>query len=126
MSLNNQIKVQENQLCVLYIYMYYNTGEAEIDCNMLRSTTCDTSIATFCLVYNHRPDENTLGIQRNAIPLLTFVYITLCPMLQNLGSDQKRNVPYFLIVIPSVSQKSIPSAVAYYYCAWYNFLCNRH
>ena len=70
--------------------MYYNTGEAEIDCNMLRSTTCDTSIATFCLVYNHRPDENTLGIQRNAIPLLTFVYITLCPM-QNLGSDQKRN-----------------------------------
>ena len=60
--------------------MYYNTGEAEIDCNMLRSTTCDTSIATFCLVYNHRPDENTLGIQRNAIPLLTFVYITLCPM----------------------------------------------
>ena len=66
---------------------YYNTGEAEIDCNMLRSTTCDTSIATFCLVYNHRPDENTLGIQRNAIPLLyllTFVtlvvYITLCPL----------------------------------------------
>ena len=76
--------------------MYYNTGEAEIDCNMLRSTTCDTSIATFCLVYNHRPDENTLGIQRNAIPLLTFVYITLCPM-QNLGSDQKRNILYFLI-----------------------------
>ena len=77
---------------------YYNTGEAEIDCNMLRSTTCDTSIATFCLVYNHRPDENTLGIQRNAIPLLyllTFVtlvvYITLCPM-QNLGSDQKINM----------------------------------
>ena len=68
--------------------MYYNTGEAEIDCNMLRSTTCDTSIATFCLVYNHRPDENTLGIQRNAIPLLTFVYITLCPM-QNLGMIKK-------------------------------------
>ena len=25
---------------------------SEIDCNMLRSTTCDTSIATFLLVYN--------------------------------------------------------------------------
>ena len=26
----------------------------------------------------------------------------------------------------SVSKKSIPSAVVYYYCAWYTFFCNRH
>ena len=93
--------------------MYYNTGEAEIDCNMLRSTTCDTSIATFCLVYNHRPDENTLGIQRNAIPLLTFVYITLCPM-QMIKKGIYRIFSYN-IYIPSTDKRYLSLDICLHY-----------
>jgi hypothetical protein len=29
-------------------------------------------------------------------------------------------------LVTSVTQKTVPSAVVYYYCAWYVFLCNRN